>query len=36
MNPESYRQQSLEDARDALTVLVAAIVLSGLAVYAMG
>jgi hypothetical protein len=35
MNPESYRQQSVEDAYDAVTVLLAALLLLGVSLYAL-
>ena len=35
INPESYRQQSVEDAYDAVTVLLAALLLLGVSLYAL-
>jgi hypothetical protein len=34
MNPENYRQQSVDDADDAITVLLATIVFLGIGVFA--
>ena len=33
MSPARYRQESVEDAHDALTVLVATVLLSAIALY---